>query len=89
LALNKTQIGVLAMSMVSVAAIGAGLDDWNAVLKPSFIFPALGAIGSTLAAVYTEKPGQDAITERKAANRANVAVLVDRQRRRVGKDVGV
>jgi hypothetical protein len=84
---NKTQLAVIGMSFVSVAALGAGLEDWSAALKPAFIFGAMGAVGSTIAAVYTEKPGQDALTEKVARRHASVEVLKDRMNRRVGKQI--
>lgn len=44
--------------LVSVAALGAGLGGWHEVIQPSFVFPALGAIGSVILGIYSPKPGR-------------------------------
>mgnify|MGYP001562054988 len=44
-------------SLVSIGAMGANLQDWDAAMKPGFIFPALGLIGSTLVGIFGKTPG--------------------------------
>lgn len=44
----------LGMSLVSIGALGANLPSWTAATQPGFIFPAMGAIGSVLVAIYSD-----------------------------------
>lgn len=48
---------ILGACLVSIAGFGAGVETWGEVFAPRFVFPALGAIGSTLAGIYSQKPG--------------------------------
>jgi hypothetical protein len=54
--LTGQHLTILGMCLVSIAALGANLETWSEALSPGFIFPALGAIGSTLAGIYSPKP---------------------------------
>ena len=46
----------LGACLVSLASMGANLPDWGEALKPGFVFPALGAIGSTILGIYAPRP---------------------------------
>ena len=49
-------IAAMAACLVSLASLGANLPDWSKALEPGFVFPALGAIGSTLLGIYSPRP---------------------------------
>ena len=53
---NKMALAAFAGCLVSLSVMGANLPDWSAALSPGFIFPALGAIGSTLLGIYSPRP---------------------------------
>lgn len=43
-------------SLASIGAMGANLPDWSAALSPSFIFPAIASVGSTLVGIFGKTP---------------------------------
>ena len=45
-------------SLVSIGAMGASLPDWDTAMRPGFIFPALGLIGSSLVGIFGKTPGR-------------------------------
>ncbi len=49
-------LAALAACLVSLGAMGANLPSWGAAMEPGFVFPALGAIGSTLLGIYSPRP---------------------------------
>lgn len=49
----------LAGTLVALGAMGSGLPNWNAVLTPSFIFGAMGVIGTQIGMAYTSKIGDN------------------------------
>ncbi|MCX6551187.1 MAG: hypothetical protein NTY02_09325 [Acidobacteria bacterium] len=44
----------LGMILSSLGAMGANLPTWAAALQPGFVFPAFGAIGAVLVAIYSD-----------------------------------
>ena len=42
----------------AVGAMGSSAHEWAEVLKPSFVFGALAAIGAVITALYTEPPNE-------------------------------
>lgn len=50
------QWSVIGAVLVSVAAIISGLPSWGDVLKPGVMAGLMGAIGSTLAGLYSTPP---------------------------------
>ena len=44
---------ILAGCLVSLGAMGANLHQWGEALTPSFVFGALGVVGTNIAAALT------------------------------------
>jgi hypothetical protein len=43
-------------SLASIGAMGANLSDWDTAMRPGFVFPALGLIGSNLVGIFGKAP---------------------------------
>lgn len=54
--LQASHVGALGLLMTSIAAQIATLTDWSSAKKPVFIAAILTAIGSTLIALFSDKP---------------------------------
>jgi hypothetical protein len=54
--MNRSLLIVLGGITVSLGAMVAGLSSWEAATTPTFIGGAIGAIGTAVGALYTEKP---------------------------------
>lgn len=65
--LQGPHIAALGLLMTSIAAQVATLTDWTSATKPTFIGAILTAIGSTLIALFSEKP-RDPDTKSRASD---------------------
>jgi hypothetical protein len=44
--------------LVSIAAMGSAAHDWSEIIKPSFLFGALGVIGVQVGSLYARRPNE-------------------------------
>ena len=44
--------------LASIGAMGSGFHEWSEVLRPSFVFGAIGAMGTTIGAFYAKRPNE-------------------------------
>lgn len=56
--MKASHVAVLGMALAAVAGMGANLQNWHQALQPSFVFPALAALGSTLAGIQLKPMGK-------------------------------
>lgn len=54
--MSMKHLALLGASLASIGAMGAGAHEWAEVLSPQFVFGALAAIGTTITALYTDRP---------------------------------
>lgn len=55
---QANHFAVLGACLVSLAAMGSAVHDWGEILKPGFVFGALGVIGTNIAGFYTRRPNE-------------------------------
>lgn len=46
-------------ALASVGMMGANLPDWDAALKPGFVFAAVASVGSTLVGIFGKTPTRE------------------------------
>jgi hypothetical protein len=49
---------LLGACLVSIGTMGSSFHDWAELMKPGFVFGALGMIGANITAMYTERPNE-------------------------------
>ena len=54
--MNMKHLALIGASLVSIGAMGGAAHEWAEILKPQFVFGALGSIGAVITALYTERP---------------------------------